>query len=259
MLKKRYASRKIRGKLKVCRYLSANGWLKSHVPDTIAFSLPNLELMAGRYDMLYIKPDVGSMGIGISMLKRTEEGYELFKIVGKGQLHERFESLQGVYDRLAAPRTIPLIIQQGITLDRVHDRPYDIRVMVQRMPRGAWVCTGFMVKVGAGDKIVTNYYQGGALYTMAMLGRGKGMTRQELASRVRGLAGKALQVARTLSRRQPGMREMGIDFAFDEQQRLWVLEVNSNHPQFHPMKTLDRRAYNRMMRFAASYGRRSAK
>jgi D-alanine-D-alanine ligase-like ATP-grasp enzyme len=52
---------------------------------------------------------------------------------------------------------------------------------------------------------------------------------------------------------------MGIDFAFDRSGRLWILEVNSNHPQFHPLKQVDRPAFNRMMAFARSYGRRSSK
>jgi hypothetical protein len=38
--------------------------------------------------------------------------------------------------------------------------------MVQRKPKGNWTCTGIFAKVGNPNKIVTNYYQGGRLYTL---------------------------------------------------------------------------------------------
>ncbi|MNG32334.1 hypothetical protein D3C84_1183210 [compost metagenome] len=65
-------------------------------------------------------------------------------------------------------------------------------------------------------------------------------------------------MAQLLSRKKQGMREMGIDFAYDREERLWVLEVNSKHPQFHPLKRIDPAAYRRMMSFAKAYGRHDA-
>ncbi|CAM3981884.1 YheC/YheD family protein [Paenibacillus alkaliterrae] len=259
MYKKRYASRKIRGKLRVCRYLSANKKLKQHVPRTVSFSRANLEMMMDRYDIVYVKPDVGSLGMDIFMLKRAESGYGLYEIVKKKQVQTSFSSLTDVFERINNAKSSRLIIQKGISLDCVNDCPYDIRAMVQRKPRGSWICTGFMVKVGARHKIVTNYHQGGMIYTIKKLGKQQGIAESETARRVRKLTRTALSISRTLSKKQSGMHEMGIDFAYDKQKHLWVLEVNSNHPQFHPLKQLDRRAYNKMKRFAASYGRYDAK
>lgn len=258
MFKKRYASRNFRGKLRVCKYLSADKKMKSHIPETVSFSREHLEIMLDRFDTLYVKPDFGFQGRGIFKLKRTRSGYELYEIVGKKQIRKTFASISKVYHRLKKKSAGKLIIQKGITLDRVKDRPYDIRAMVQRKPRGSWVCTGFMVKVGGRNKIVTNYYQGGAIYTMKRLGAEQGISSKETAGRVRKLTGTALRISRILSKQRSGMHELGIDFAYDKQGHLWVLEVNSNHPQFHPLKRLDPPAYKKMKRFAASYGRREA-
>lgn len=259
MYKKRYASSNISGKLRVCRYLSANKQLKRHVPETVPFSLTNLEMMINRYDMLYVKPDIGSHGIGIFMLERVETGFELYEIVKKKQISNRYDSVSDVFDRLNAAKSAKLIIQKGISLDKVNGCPYDIRAMVQRKPGGSWVCTGFLVKVGARNKIVTNYYQGGAIYSMKKLGKAQGLSNAATAGRVRKMTQTALRISRTLSMKRSGMHEMGIDFAYDKQKQLWVLEVNSNHPQFHPLKQLDPNAYKKMKRFAASYGRHGAK
>lgn len=258
MYKRRYASQRIRGKLLVNRYLSASRKLKPLIPRTAWFSLSNLESMMNRFDAVYLKPDVGSLGKGIFRLSRSESGFELYEIKDNLQLYAAFGTLTEAYEHVDLARTSRLIIQEAVALERLDGRPYDIRVMVQRRRRGPWVCTGFMVKVGAEGKIVTNYHQGGELITMDRLGDLLALSAEQTDGRIRQLKRTALRISRTLSARRSGMHEMGIDFAYDDKQRLWVLEVNSNHPQFHPLKELDPHAYDRMMRFAASYGRRSA-
>lgn len=259
MYRKGYASRNIRGKLRVCKYLETEDKLKKYVPKTVRFNRANLESMAEKYETLYIKPDVGSHGKGIYKLICGDYGYELKWTSGSKQRSRRYGRLSGVYERIAGKSGRSLIIQQGIALDRLDGRPYDIRAMVQRKPGGRWVCTGFMAKVGKAGKIVTNYFQGGEIYTMRDLCGALGLSGSERRRRIRKLSKTALRIAGALSERRAGMHEMGIDFAYDKDGRLWVLEVNSNHPQFHPLKQIDRRAYERMKSFAESYGRKNAK
>lgn len=256
---KNYASRNIRGKLRVCDYMRADAKLREYVPKTVSFSRANLMMMAGSFPSIYVKPDVGSQGIGVCKVRKTEEGYELKAVEGKRQWSASFDSIAALYKRIVRLKRSKLIIQQGIGLDRVKGRPYDIRAMVQRKPGKSWECTGFLVKVGGANKIVTNYYQGGEICTLPMLMKERELSLSEGKSRKRMMTESALRIARTLSARQSGMREMGIDFAFDKTGKLWVLEVNSNHPQFHPLKELAPKMYNRMKEYAESYGRYSAK
>ncbi|MGG1637144.1 YheC/YheD family protein [Paenibacillus sp. NRS-1760] len=259
MYKKKYASRNIRGKLRVCKYLCANKKLKRYVPNTVSFSREHLQMMLNRHDTVYVKPDIGSLGLGIFKLKRVNSGYELYSIVKKKQIKNFYNSVSEAYSQIMKMKSSKLIIQKGISLDRVDGCPYDIRAMVQRKPEGKWVCTGLMVKVGARHKIVTNYYQGGAIYSMKKLGERQGLSIEATDKRISRLSKVALRISRTLSKKRSGMHELGIDFAYDQKQQLWVLEVNSNHPQFHPLKKLDPSAYKKMKHFAASYGRRDAK
>ncbi|MHA7965741.1 YheC/YheD family protein [Paenibacillus sp. CAU 1782] len=257
---KRYASTTIRGKQKVCRYMGGDSKVRSLVPHTLSFSRENLFSMIEKYPVLYIKPDIGSLGIGIFRLKRgSSGGYRLKEIAGKTQKSRRFKQLSGAYEAIESARKGRLIIQQGIPLAKVGGRAYDIRAMVQRKPGGPWVCTGFMVKIGGPGKIVTNYYQGGKITTLRSLHDQLGLTTEAGASRKAKLTSMALDIARCLSKRRSGMSEMGIDFAYDSGGKLWVLEVNSNHPQFHPIRSIDPDAYQKMKSFAASYGRFSAK
>ncbi|MBP1155627.1 MULTISPECIES: YheC/YheD family protein [unclassified Paenibacillus] len=254
--KKRYKSKTFRGKLRVCNELAASKRLRHLVPHTVSLTKRNLKRMTGKYKALYVKPNIGSMGIDVCKLECSKKGYELLSTGKRRQIRKRFKILSTVYKHIKAKHKQSMIIQKGITLDKVKGRPYDIRAMVQRKPRGSWTCTGFLVKVGRRNKIVTNYYQGGEIYTIEKLLRTKGLSPSKHRPRIQSLSQTAVRIARRLNNKCSAMHEIGVDFAYDTKQRLWILEVNSNHPQFYPLKKLDRFAYNQMASYARSYGRR---
>ena len=255
---KTYRSRTLWGKLRVNRMLSANTSTASMVPHTVSFSLKHLESMAKRYKTLYIKPNVGSLGIGIHRLRRAgADRYELASVRRRKQQTLYFKNIQQVFTHLQKKKELgPLLIQRGITLEHLDGKPYDIRVMVQRRPKGAWTCTSMMAKIAQPKRIVTNVHQGAKLHVIADLWSMKRLSKEVIQANNEKLESSALAVSNALSSRYSGMHEMGIDFAVDNAQKLWLLEVNTNHPQFGPMKKLDPAAYNRMVSFARSYGRR---
>lgn len=255
MGEKTHNSKAIKGKLLVNKYLASSKELKSLVPHTVSFSMLNLKKMTRRYHSLYIKLDIGSMGIGVYKVKHVPKGYRLYTIQKRTQTQKDFKTVSALYNHLKSKQPQKMIIQKNVYLDQVNGRPYDIRAMVQRKPGGKWTCTGFLIKVGAPHRIVTNYYQGGEIYTIKKLHRLKKHSISERKSRTQKLTQKALKISRLLSKKRSGMHELGIDFAYGRNQKLWVLEVNSNYPQFHPLKKLDYTAYRRIKEFAKSYGR----
>lgn len=257
--KKKYKSNNIRGKLRVHRLIAKDKSLKRLLPSARAFTKKNLNDFSTKYRTIYIKPDIGSLGIGVKRLKPIDKGFQLDSVGNKKQYRKTFTSTKKVYDHIRATTKRKLLIQKGVSLAKVDGKPYDIRAMVQRKPKGAWVCTGFLVKVGAKGKIVTNYHQGGKIITLPKLLQQLGYSKEKREATTHFLKKQAVKVAKHLSAHRSGMHEMGIDFAYDNSGKLWILEVNSNHPQFHPLRTIDRTAFNRMMTYAKSYGRRTAK
>jgi glutathione synthase/RimK-type ligase-like ATP-grasp enzyme len=253
MSKKHYKSKGIREKFKVYQYLVKDYNLKKHLPHTTTFTKENLEKMITQYSTLYVKPNIGSHGNGISKIIRTGHRYKL----RSGNQTKMFASISSLYQSLASRSNKKMIIQQGITLEKAGGRPYDIRAMVQRKPNESWTCTGIFTKVGYPNRIVTNYYQGGQLYTMDKVFKKMNVSSTVKKSRMDQLTECALNVTRVLSAKRTGMSEMGIDFAYDTEGQLWIIEVNSNQPQFYPLKKVDRTMYNRMISFARSYGRKS--
>lgn len=259
MNRKNYKSNTIWGKLRVCKYLSASRSLREYVPYTVRLTLPQLYSMSARYSSLYIKPDIGSLGIGVYKLNRMSKGYELLSSRNKRQTRKIFRNLSSVFRHIqAGQRGQKMIIQQAVKLGRLAGRPYDIRSMVQRKPGGSWVCTGIAARVGAPKRIVTNLYQGASMQSLHSLLRKKGMSAAERSTCLKRITAKSLNIAKVLSARRSGMHELGIDLALDSRNRLRILEVNSHSPQFHALKAVYPSAYRRMMSFARSYGRRSA-
>lgn len=92
-------------------------------------------------------------------------------------------------------------------MDRVNGHPYDIRAMVQRKKGGIWTVTEFLIKVGAADKIVTNYHQGGTIYTMNQLGMLQDLSESQTQLRIQTLILTAFKISHLLSEKQSGMHE----------------------------------------------------
>lgn len=97
-----------------------------------------------------------------------------------------------------------MIIQQGIKLELVEGRPYDIRAMVQHKPKSKWTCTGIFTKVGSPKKIVTNYAQGGKLKTLGNVFNKMNLSSDKKESRKRHLNKVALDAANFLNSKRSG-------------------------------------------------------
>ena len=252
-LAKNYNSKRITGKLKVSNYLNKSEKLRYYSPTTKSFNESNLRKMFSLFPMVYVKPNVGSQGKGVVRVERVFNGYQL-KTTKMTKVFKNTHTLanyfSSTYDR-------PLIVQQGIHLEKLKGKPYDIRAMVQRKPGGEWTVTGIFAKLGKANKIVTNYFQGGQLVTMDKLYNESVIDSEIKTERIELIEEISIEVANHLSKFQANMYEMGIDFAFDERGDLWILEVNSRQPQFYPLKWIDRNMYNRILSFAKSYGRKN--
>lgn len=252
---KGYKSQHVRSKWKVHQLLSKNPKLVDHLPKTTWLSLSGLRNMLGEFDVLYVKPNIGTHGKGIVRVEKVSDGQIL---VRDGFLQKYFQQDQAVYRMIRSKHALKkeYIIQQGIQLGTVDERPFDLRMMYQRRPEGPWVCTGIFAKIGKPGLYVTNYFQGGKLTTMQRVLEGFGLNQEEAKQMEERLKQLGREVAATLYKSHKGMHEMGIDVAIDPQHQLWILEVNSRRPQFYPLKNFkDKSMYYKMLSFAKSYGR----
>ncbi len=215
------------------KILLRDPWIKQFIPQTVWYKEDSLWAMLNLYDLLYIKPDKGGGGAGIIRVKKLpRDQYDcktLYrqKVVSAGDLVEIIKSWSRPDKRY--------LIQQGIKLAKIKNRPFDIRLMLQRQNKD-WELTGVAAKIAAPGKIVTNFCKGGKPY--AALAAVRGVYGDSHAKeKTIELKKIAYQVAEALSNQFGGLRELGIDAGIDEEGHIWIFEVNTR-PMFNMFRKL---------------------
>jgi glutathione synthase/RimK-type ligase-like ATP-grasp enzyme len=259
-----------------------NQSLALYVPDTRKYDLNVLKEMLALYTMVYIKPDRGSFGNGVmraeqrtvtlsSSQRKTElnsppdneeiepQEAQILYILRYGKTAEVFftpEELHEALKKRIQNRTY--LVQKGIHLLRHQDRPFDLRVLAQKSPSGAWVTTGMLGRVAAPQKIITNYHGGGSIVSVNALLKDY-MNPLKMASTLNQLKSLGVQIAGQLESSYPGIKEIGLDIAMDQHMDMWLLEVNTL-PSIVIFKLFpDKSIYRRIHRYAVAYGRVKAK
>lgn len=139
--------------------------LRKHLPAAKLLTAGNLQKMLERWGMVYVKPTRGSQGRGVMRVEQSK-----VKSAGRvvrryhyqlGERRHSFGSYQALYSSLLKDTKGKVyLVQKGIHMLKHAGRPFDIRLVVQRTPRGGWEATGTLGRVAHPRKIVTNGSQG---------------------------------------------------------------------------------------------------
>lgn len=206
--------------------LTGSRTVRRHIPQTSLLSERTLAQYLGRYREVYVKPVFGSYGNRILKVSRRRDGYVIHREqrvarVGRADLRRT------VFRHARSGR---YLIQRGVQLIKVGNRPVDFRVLLLR-PHDRWQLMGIMGKQAAGNHIVTNYSHGGRPLRLEAALRSAGWSAAEAAGTRREMERLSMSAAEQFIRRFPHCRRMGVDIALDTNKRPWILEVNTN-PQY---------------------------
>lgn len=255
-----------------------NRQLSVFIPNTQKYSLEHLTELLNLYGTVYIKPDRGTYGNGVMRAelrtvhltpsdqqimessdeaenRNMESEQKVMYILRYSMEAEVFSTPEELHNALI-PRIQgrSYLIQQGIDLLRFQDCPFDLRVLTQKSPKGAWETTGMLGRVAAPQKIVTNYHNGGRIFSVKTLFK-EHMSPTEAFTTIQELKMLGVRIATQLETAYPGIKEIGLDVALDQHHDLWLLEVNTLPAimvfKMFPNKSIYRRIYH----YAAAYGR----
>lgn len=244
------SSRRIFSKWKKTKILQDSS-LRSYIPKTSIYSALRLKEMLNQFQMVYVKPDLGTHGKGVMRVKQhANDSFELREGTSTATFTEIDSLLAKIKTRIGKRK---YLIQQGVHMLSHRGRKFDLRVFVQKNVNNKWEVMSIFGRKAAAHKIVTNVSNGGKMESLRTLLKphlNASSTRQ-LRSELERIG---LSVGARLSKGHKGLKELGLDIAIDKSMHPWILEVNTK-PAIYVYRTFNPAAYRRIVQNAKAYGR----
>lgn len=235
----RMFNRRFFNKWSLFRWLSRSRLTRGYIPETRRLTKSVvLSNLLKRHRLLYLKPVRGKAGVGIMTVKVHPEKqvpYRLQIQADKGSTTYRSASLRELWGKVLKQSGAlgePYIAQQGIQLISVHNRPFDLRVLVQKNGMGNWELTGVGARVAGNASITTHVPRGGYIEDPQKLLHA--VFSPEMTMRtLRKVENSTLTLARQIERcARTRLFEMSMDLGVDQQGHVWFFEANAKPMKF---------------------------
>mgnify|MGYP001168683914 CR=1 FL=1 len=228
--------------------------LRPFLPETARFTRTAFLSMISRHPSVYLKPDMGGGGYGIMRVRPADRGW----LLEKPNAIVRFHNRELIYRYLAHKlNRKTYIVQQGVDLIRLRDRPMDFRCLFYKKD-GGWHYAGCMGKVAAPRKWTTNLCQGGHAITFEeAMTSSLEMPPEEIEHLREEMQQVALSSVFALERVFPRLCQVGLDIGIDAEKQIRIIEANSR-PRFelfraHEDGTLYQRIRRDLLRLRRLY------
>lgn len=208
-------------KIKVYQIL-ANSQIKHYVPRTENYCCKTLTKWLASYKKIILKPHHGHYGDNIFLLSHNTKQYDIFveslyrPKYSFGQITALCKWIAELMSDLPKQK---LLLQQWIEPQKIDERYFDIRVLLQKNSSGLWGLTAIMSRIARLKIFVTNYVYRimDGYELLAELG---------LINMLPSIEKICIQVGEVLSKQLGTLGELSIDFLIDGANRMWIIEVN---------------------------------
>lgn len=201
--------------------------------ENISCFLPETELLQNsqqafsllaKHGSLLFKPVSGSQGKGIFILTKRSEGFSLL-IKKKQEPYIKQISRGEIEHLIIKVKKKQYLLQPFLSLSNDDKCPFDLRVFLQKDENGEWKEIGRGIRTGKKGDFTSNLGGGGQVTSFKnWYSSLKGDFQNNLEEFLPLLL---QQIPETLEKQGFQLFELGLDFGFDRDGKLWLLEVNS--------------------------------
>ncbi|MBN2910878.1 YheC/YheD family protein [Polycladomyces sp. WAk] len=195
-----------------------------HLPETHLLDETTLHRLLQRYERVYIKPVAGFGGSRISLVEQqASQIHWTRQETGQQLMFPDWLRFWPVFSS-SHPKSDNYIAQQAAPLHTYQNRPFDVRVHLQRDTDNHWVYAGDLVRVAGSGGIVSNVgITGGEVIPTERVLQALGLAETTHHS-WRAIADWVCRSLDTVHR----FAEVGLDLGVDGNGQWWLLEVNTN-------------------------------
>ncbi|MBU8879970.1 YheC/YheD family protein [Bacillus sp. FJAT-29790] len=219
---------------------SQNEELRVYLPETTKqINRDSLDAFLEKYNGVYLKPKSGSRGKGIHFIEKKDQYYQMIKnyddevrCMSETEM-TKFLSNHSYY-----------LLQQPIRLHAFEDRMVDYRVILQKNETGYWHCTGMIARFGKTNAISSNFKANGfAKEGIEALKMQFGYDELKAFQKYQEIIRVCCKLAYQIERDVGAYADFGIDIGIDEQEKIWIIEVNKRPDHDFPLMIKDRKMY----------------
>ncbi len=196
-----------------------------YLPTTLKGNGKNLEKALQHMENFFVKPCYSSIGKGIMNIQKEVDGdWYLYKkhTTKKSWEKSLFNSVEiNRVKRLFKQH--PFIIQERIPLATFQNRPFDLRVVVQKDGIGKWVISGIVAKLAPEGHVITNVARGGEIGLLQDYFTHREISIQDIQKNINTLG---VDIAKALEKNWPHIADLGLDVGITENGTPYFIECN---------------------------------
>lgn len=221
------------------KWLSPYKDLREHLPETSnKINIQQLDTFIEIYKSAYLKPINGSRGNGIHLVEKHEDQY----IVSKNYQSDITVMTKDEMTIFLSKHSYYLL-QQPIQLQPYENRKVDYRVILQKNETGFWQCTGIIARFGKTNAISSNFKANGfAKHGIEALMIQFGYDERKAFQKYQEIVHICTKMAEKVDEIE-AYADLGIDVGIDEDEKIWVIEMNKRPDHDFPLIIKDRKMY----------------
>jgi hypothetical protein len=226
-------------KWELWQYISPYEKIKPHLPHTEKLTDANaLAKILEQYDSVYLKKILGERSMGIYKVTKVNNEYQFIDNMSRKYIFTSIEEISEFIQEINK-RNGSYLVQQAIKVKNFEGRNFDMRVILQKDENMEWSLSGIIARFGAIGNITSVGLNRIAMHGIDAIKKAFNMTEEEAKLKEKEIVSVCSEICDILNKSIGNYGDLGIDVIIDENQKIWILEINKLHYHRYPVYALN--------------------